>query len=390
MPTPSASTHRYRVLDAWRGICACLVTVSHIPVAHRWQESFTFHNLQLFVDFFFVLSGFVICYAYGETLEQTRNWRGFMIRRFGRIYPLHIAVLAAFFLLEVGKWAASAGAGAGFDGAPFTGPRSFDTLLSNIFLLQSFNLHGMTSWNGPAWSISVEFYTYAAFALAVLAFGARSVVFLALSVLGFVAVAVLSPHYFFTTHDYGFWRCLHGFFLGCLIARFVAAKPPQLQTRNATLLELGAAGLLLTYMLIVQSDAASIPAPLIFGGIVLVFAYERGALSKLLLSAPAQAIGLWSYSIYMIHTLLFTLMKSVMSLIAAKNLLPLSSPVLHPVKLWTLGYTPADIALSAVYLAVVLFFARFTYAWIEAPARAWFSRLASEVPARPAKAAAAF
>lgn len=390
MPTPSANPHRYRVLDAWRGICACLVTVSHIPVAHPWQESFTFHNLQLFVDFFFVLSGFVICYAYGEALEHDHNWRGFMIRRFGRIYPLHFAVLAAFVLLELGKWAASAGGGASFDGAPFSGPRSPETLLSNLFLLQSFNLHGMTSWNGPAWSISVEFYTYAIFSLAVLAFGARSLVFLALSVLGFAAIALLSPHWFFTTHDYGFWRCLHGFFLGCLIAQFVARKPPQLATRHGNLLEWSAAGLLVAYMLIAQSDAASIPAPLIFGLIVLVFAYERGALSRLLLSAPAQAIGLWSYSIYMVHTLLFTVLKSVMAFIAAKNLVPLSSPVTHPVRLWTLGSTPADVVLSVAYLALVLFCARFTYAWIEAPARLWFSRLADQASKRPAKVAPAF
>ena len=37
MRAGSVTDHRYRVLDAWRGIAACLVTVVHIPVAHGLQ-----------------------------------------------------------------------------------------------------------------------------------------------------------------------------------------------------------------------------------------------------------------------------------------------------------------------------------------------------------------
>jgi peptidoglycan/LPS O-acetylase OafA/YrhL len=85
----SARGPRFEVLDAWRGICACLVTLVHIPVAHTFYADRWFTNMQLFVDFFFVLSGFVICHAYATRVTDTRSAGGFMIRRFGRIWPLH-------------------------------------------------------------------------------------------------------------------------------------------------------------------------------------------------------------------------------------------------------------------------------------------------------------
>lgn len=386
MPMPSAEAHRYRVLDAWRGICACLVTLVHIPVAHVWQSSSLFHNMQLFVDFFFVLSGFVICYAYARSLTADRNWQAFIIRRFGRVYPLHFAVLMGFVLLEIVKWAAQANGSGGFEGAAFTGPRSPETLISNLLLTQSFGLHGMTSWNGPAWSIGVEFYTYAIFAIAVLTFGPRSIVFAALSLLGFAVVALFSPLWLFGTHDIGFWRCLYGFFLGCLIAQAVASRGHEgnLRASKATVRELAAIAVLAGYLGIAGLNATSLAAPIVFALIVFVFAAERGAISRALLTAPAQALGLWSYSIYMIHTLLFTVMKSVLAVIASKGLLPLSSPVMEPVRLWTLGNPSGDAMLTAAYLALVLFLARFSYAWIEAPARAYFSRVAARTArARP-------
>lgn len=53
-------------------------------------------NAYLFVDFFFVLSGFVIASTYQERIAGGFSvWR-FMLLRLGRLYPLHIAVLVAF------------------------------------------------------------------------------------------------------------------------------------------------------------------------------------------------------------------------------------------------------------------------------------------------------
>ncbi len=372
--------HRYQVLDAWRGLCACLVTVVHIPVAHGLQATAVFTSMQLFVDFFFVLSGFVIFHAYGTRIGDGRQAAGFMIRRFGRVWPLHAAVIAGFVALEVLKAVIERVAHLPLDGAPFTGNRSLETLVSNLMLTQAFNLHGMTSWNGPAWSIGVEFYTYAVFALAVLVFGARASVFAALSLAGLAGVVAFSDSSMFTTHSFGFFRCLYGFFSGVLVAMLVArsAGRPIL----TAWLEWPVVALLAAFILTTGADPTSLLAPVVFAAVIYVFAFEQGPVSAALRMPWAQALGLWSYSIYMVHMLLFAVLKIGFTFLAkAVPSLGLTAPVLSPVKLWTLGSPWLDSVLVAGELLLVIALARTTYERIEAPARLWFNARASRYEA---------
>lgn len=365
---------RYAVLDAWRGIAAVIVTIVHIPVAHALQGSTPFTNLQLFVDFFFVLSGFVICHAYASRLDGGASAVGFMIRRFGRVWPLHAAVLFGFVALELLKLVLDRGLQLPLDGAPFTGNHSPVTLVSNLALTQAFNLHGMTTWNGPAWSIGVEFYTYAVFALVVTALRARALDYAALAAIGLAGVAFLSPSWLFTTHDFGFFRCLYGFFTGAL-AMLAVARTRSAQ-RLGTWTEATALALVMMFLLTTGENASSLLAPLVFAGLIYVFAFEQGRFSAALHRPWAQALGLWSYSIYMVHMLLFAILKIALTFAAKVPGLGLTSPVVHPVKLWTFGHPVLDLLLMAFELALVVVTARFTYAAIEAPARRVFGGIA--------------
>ena len=54
---------RFQVLDSWRGICALLVALFHFPTASAISQSRFIASSYLFVDFFFVLSGFVIAFS---------------------------------------------------------------------------------------------------------------------------------------------------------------------------------------------------------------------------------------------------------------------------------------------------------------------------------------
>jgi peptidoglycan/LPS O-acetylase OafA/YrhL len=363
-------------LDAWRGLCACGVLLVHVPVAHHFHDAVWFSNMRIFVDFFFVLSGFVICHAYGARIQNGVQGVGFMIRRFGRVYPLHLAVLAGFVALELLKVLAGFVTPLPLDGVPFTEGRSLTTLISNLFLLQAFNLHGMTSWNTAAWSIGVEFYTYIVFAIVVVLWGARWGVFAILAGVGALGVAVFADDWLFTTHAFGFFRCLYGFFVGCLMYRLIEIGdlPKVLMGTGAEVAAIGALGL---FMLTTGPDASSLLAPLAFGVILVVFAGESGAISRGLLSRPAQALGLWSYSIYMIHMLVFAGLKILLTFAAKIKGLGLSAPVVVPFKQWTLGHPVSDMALMIGHVALVLVLARFTYEWIEAPARTWFAARAA-------------
>lgn len=373
----AAGTHRYRVLDAWRGICALLVAFFHIPVAHGWQTASAFYNLQLFVDFFFVLSGFVICHAYGQRLQTDRDFAGFMIRRFGRVWPLHAAIIAAFFVLEVLKVAAGSFMPLPLDGAPFTNNHTWITLLSNLLMTQAFNLHGMTSWNDPAWSIGVEFYTYAVFAAVILTVGRRNSAFGLMAALGLAGVVAFSSTWLLTTHDFGFFRCVYGFFIGCLVYDF--SRTPFAERLSGTAAEIVSIVALMLFIAATGKNASSLAAPLMFAVIVAVFATERGAVSRALLSAPAQALGLWSYSIYMVHMLVISVLKIALTVTAKVGHTGLKATAVEPTKLWSFGNAFADASLIAVYLGLVLLLARFTYAHIEAPARNWFAKLADDL-----------
>lgn len=372
---------RFAVLDAWRGLCACLVAIVHVPVAHTFYADTWFTNMQLFVDFFFVLSGFVICHAYAERVSTGREFGGFMIRRFGRIYPLHAVVLAGFVAFELAKVVVEGALNLSLDGAAFSGNRSIATLISNIFLVQSFNLHGMTSWNGPAWSIGVEFYTYAVFAAAVMALGARPIVFAALAAIGLAGVVYGSEAWLFTTHDYGFFRCLFGFFTGCLVYSLVTAGPPRWVMHRAA--EFVVVALLIAYLAWTGRTPSSLIAPLIFAALVYVFAFEAGAISKILKMTWAQALGLWSYSIYMVHMLLFAPLKVLMTLAVKYGWMGVSLAVSGPVKMWSFGAAGLDALAVFAALAGSVVLAAWTFRLVERPARDWFAQRAQRFEQSP-------
>ncbi len=87
-------TNRYDTLDGWRGLAALAIAFYHLPVAHAFRDLAGWKNLEFFVDFFFVLSGFVICHAWGKRLTTAQDGWVFMQRRFWRVWPLHIVILA--------------------------------------------------------------------------------------------------------------------------------------------------------------------------------------------------------------------------------------------------------------------------------------------------------
>jgi peptidoglycan/LPS O-acetylase OafA/YrhL len=159
---------RFQALDGWRGAGAVIVAIFHLNVYSHLYSFPLVRNAYPFVDFFFVLSGFVIAASYGSRIGDTEDLKQFVVRRIGRIYPLHLAVLLALVLVELGKLAAvSVGASAHF--APFSEATSVQSVITNIFLLQSFGFHDYLTWNFPSWSISSEFYVNFLFGIAVLA-----------------------------------------------------------------------------------------------------------------------------------------------------------------------------------------------------------------------------
>jgi peptidoglycan/LPS O-acetylase OafA/YrhL len=159
-------------LTSLRGIAALIVVTLHfsyyaLPKAGSTLSRYSdfFKNGYLWVDFFFILSGFIMTHIYAEDFYSKvslDNYGSYLFSRFARIYPLHIFILSLFIGLEFIKIFL-------LNYSAFTGKFNLTALFANIFLLQAFDLNCPplfwcnTYWNEPAWSISVEFVIYCIF-----------------------------------------------------------------------------------------------------------------------------------------------------------------------------------------------------------------------------------
>jgi peptidoglycan/LPS O-acetylase OafA/YrhL len=341
-------------------------------------------NAWLFVDFFFVLSGFIIGYAYADRLGSWRSTFAFMIRRFGRLWPLHAAVLAPLVGLELVKLILAHSSGLALDRPAFTTENNtLVSVFTNIALVQSLGIHDVLTWNRPSWSISTEFYTYIVFALFLTCVrGAlpRLVLPFAIAAVGGAVVLLFSNTGMNTTWDYGIFRCLYGFFIGYLTYRLWRSG------LAAALLDRGpwepvAVALAVGFVWLAGETAWSLAAPFVFAFVVLVFAYERGPVSRLMNVQPIALLGAWSYSIYMINWPLadfldrgfkfserFTHVPTMI-----EKAFPWES---NPVELVYIGSRWAMDGLAVIYLLLVIGIAAVTYSVIEQPGRRYFNGLA--------------
>lgn len=368
---------RFQSLDSWRGIAALSVALFHLEaVDHFSQVAFVRHSF-LFVDFFFVLSGFVIAHAYGESIRSARDAGQFVVRRFGRIWPLHIAVLAAFVAIVFAKHTASSVLGVAVTTPAFDpdGSTPLATLPLQIFLLQSLDIAPGLTWNTPSWSISAEFWTYILFAAIILLLPRhRHVAFTASALIGAAALIAFSTHGIDVTHDLGLPRCIYGFSVGCLVywARSrIGPNPPTFLSA----LEIPAAVAVIIFVSLVGRSAASYGAPLLFAAVVYIFSFDAGVVSRFLRLSAFQSLGRWSYSIYMIHGLIAFCIGLAVSELQRRL----------GISLWTTitedGVTSRALvsdriflidALHIAYAASVVGIAALTYRFIEVPGRNYF------------------
>ena len=64
---------RFHSLDGWRGVAALFVSLYHLSFFNHIYGWEFLRNSYLFVDFFFVLSGFVITHAYQNKISDKQS-----------------------------------------------------------------------------------------------------------------------------------------------------------------------------------------------------------------------------------------------------------------------------------------------------------------------------
>ena len=223
----------YELLDGLRGVAALLVIWYHVfegfatsPIDQRFNHGY------LAVDFFFILSGFVIGYAYDDRWKTTLTLKGFFKRRLIRLHPMVVmgAVLGAitFCIQGCEQW----------DGTAVSFSMVLLALLLNLFLIPAVPGTGpevrgngeMYPLNGPSWSLFFEYIGNILYALFIRRFSNRALtalVVLAGAGLAAFAIGSLSGYGHlgvgWSLADYnllgGFLRLSFSFFIGLLMSR---------------------------------------------------------------------------------------------------------------------------------------------------------------------------
>jgi peptidoglycan/LPS O-acetylase OafA/YrhL len=370
MPATAATTAttRFEALDGWRGICACLVVLFHFHGHSPIYSVGLVRNSYLFVDFFFVLSGFVIAWNYASKLGDWPGVKRFLILRLGRVYPLHLFMLLCFVVYESLRLATHADA--------FTGPNSPSAVITNIFLVQSMGVHDSLTWNGPSWSISTEWWTYVTFALVIAWLGMRNWLLVATAVAAPIALLHLSKSGMDTTFDWGFVRCLFGFALGVACYRLYNAAPMRRAPNAgvATLTEVAVVAAVVFFVSTAGTSPLSFLAPFVFAMAVLVFAAEGGWVSRVFHSRPLKWLGMVSYSIYLTHFFVVLILPAIVKRLTHVDLW---TPMQLTGGQWMIAYGRNDLEGTLFYvaaLATTLAFSAFTYRWVETPGREWTRR----------------
>jgi peptidoglycan/LPS O-acetylase OafA/YrhL len=292
-------------LTGLRGLAAWWIVFFHFREALPLPTDSLFYRLtaqgHLAVDFFFILSGFIIFINYGKSFEHFSKEAlfEFLVKRLARIYPLHLFVLLLFLINPL---AISTSSTAGIVGERYA-PVDF---LASLFLIQTWGGFNALSWNIPAWSISAEMGAYLIFPLLVAAINRlRPSLLPQLVAIGLLCIGVAL---LFKVNGYsslgdgisqiGLARCIMEFSIGAALGNFFLQNTADLVRYKLPLLVFVLGFSLLAYVYPVP-DYAFWPAT--FAALVLFFSIPSDWANSLLGKGALFYLGEISYSTYLIH-----------------------------------------------------------------------------------------
>ena len=312
--------NRLLSIDSLRGVCALAVVCYHMNMFSGFVNLNFFKNSDLFVDFFFVLSGFVISYTYWNRINTIKEIQKFMLSRLIRICPLHIFFLVIFIIMESAKLYAYKYQGAFFNNLPFDNPNSLVDILWNLLLLQSWVPDAnYNSFNYTSWSISVEFYLYVFYAVVIFLFPTRK----KCSIFLVIALSALFRHYSIEQQDAYLIRLSNGVFCFSLGALSFLCKDKisdMASKAHAWVWSLMEISLLIIVINIVSNDTnvGNYIFPVLSAVIISIFSVEKGVISFILKMKSLVKIGSLSYSIYMVHPLIIFSYITIFSMLDSK------------------------------------------------------------------------
>lgn len=300
-------------LAGLRGICAWWVVFYHslslmndaVPMP---VKAFIAHGY-LAVDLFFLLSGFVIFLSYHAALSKNfpHSIRKFYWNRFSRIYPLHFVMLGGYLLLFVAFTYLSSSR---------TPPSSYTwtSFIQSVFLVHMWFGSDLT-WNVPSWSISSEWFVYLFFPL--MAYSLRKLRGGIAMHLFCIVLAALALHVIFALSGLpsigadiphmALVRTMFEFLMGVFVGSLYVNHRDFLERHART--ALGAFLVLcVLYAATTTPDYALIP--ITFAFLIAYLSVTTSWITAVLCAPALVYLGEISYSTYMVHYLVYDLLKA--------------------------------------------------------------------------------
>jgi len=339
-------------LTSLRGIAAFLVLLYHLKIFLHQHEltnnfSFLYNKAYLAVDFFFILSGFILSLSYYEKFSKaitSKNISQFIIKRIARIWPLHIFILCCFISIPSVLYLTERS----IDNSQF----SAMSFLTKTFLVDLWFVgHDYwKSWNTPSWTISGEFLAYLLFPFMARGFSNSFKTILLIYILLLSAIALAYEFFGFVSlgegiTSLGLLRCIFSFAIGICI--FCVYEHIKAKVTNKTGIFIAVFGFTSFVFLAYNFTSNHFFVPLLFSMTILGLVLSKSLFHDWLSTPKLVYFGEISYSLYLNHVFVITWYIMLF--------LP------------DAGYASL-FDISAIILISVLS-AHFTYQWVEKPMR---------------------
>ena len=281
---------RIHKLDGLRGLFALFVVLFHFNINNApgaLVNNFFVRESYIFVDFFFILSGYVISLSYNETIYSRATLKQFLLKRLLRIYPLLVFSTCMYWYFV----------------HPFFDKHNIALALDTLLLTNSTPILGSEiGMNYPSWSISSEMISYIVFGIcSLLAIRKNKTLLISCITIACFGFLAYQQNYF-VTGSFGYVRGLACFNLGYLI--FILAKK---NIKFADFMEWVMAMLVLVIMYLLYNITSKngfaiivqLLVPILFAITIFVLVNTDGIVSNALVKSPLQFLGKISYSVYL-------------------------------------------------------------------------------------------
>ena len=378
MNLESKSSTYITTLTPLRGIAALLITIYHCNFGVKpFLLDYTkfLQNAAMWVDFFFVLSGFIMCYVYHSYFSIGVTWskyKKFIGARFARVYPLHFFTTLWAFLCSVLilHYATS------IDPASI-GEYNLKALPACLFLLNGFPIFSTFPLNVPSWSLSVEWWMYMVFpfiAPLLLTLKVKGKLWSLMAVLIFYCTVVfygppidsynkwLFDHLGFMIPYIPISKCFGGFLLGMLMYTFFERKSGYSLIKSDWFFTAS----MLAAVLAMHFGLTAIVIIACFSFIILSAAYNTGRVKRIFDTPVMQKLGNWSFSIYLVH---YPVIYMYFILRLKNDPTYLAQSIFLKEQNYTEGFI-----LCAIIVTITLFISALSWRFLEMPSRNFLNK----------------